>query len=187
MKANDLTPEFFRERTVIDPATQCWEMQNTLDPNGYGRPAFRGRRLFAHRASYEAFVGPVADGMFVCHHCDNPRCVNPRHLFLGTAAENNADRDRKGRGAKPPAVPPERRARGSRNGSRTKPETVPRGEQHGMAKLDEAGAKTAIALLHAGWPQQMIARRLGIRQTSVSNLKNAVTWAHLPRPWKEAC
>ena len=80
---------------------ECWEWQGTLStkPNGtrgYGKIQWRGVRG-AHRLAYTLTHGPIPDGLLVMHRCDNPPCVRPDHLMLGTVNENNADRDAKGR------------------------------------------------------------------------------------------
>ena len=80
----------------------CWEWQGCVGTNGYGRIRWKRPRVteqLAHRVSYIAFRGEVPDGAMVCHTCDNRLCVNPEHLFLGSASDNMRDMTRKGRGA----------------------------------------------------------------------------------------
>jgi hypothetical protein len=85
---------------AINPANDCWEWTGTKNrPGGYGAVYIDGKQVAAHRASYADAFGPIPDGMWVLHKCDNPPCVNPEHLFLGTARDNTLDSMRKGRWA----------------------------------------------------------------------------------------
>lgn len=91
--------ERLRSRLVVMPSG-CHEWQGSRSAWGHGR-LNRGRRgegnIAAHRAAWELANGPIPDGLFVCHHCDNPPCCNVEHLFLGTAKDNSHDMSVKGR------------------------------------------------------------------------------------------
>lgn len=91
----------------VQKTDSCWTWVGSLDGHGYGQIRASGPRdvtlmiLRAHRYSYELHVGPIPEGLNVCHHCDNPRCVRPDHLFVGTARDNAIDMVRKGRNWSP--------------------------------------------------------------------------------------
>jgi hypothetical protein len=76
----------------------CWPWTGNRLPTGYGRVTRRNRSIYAHRVSWVLHHGPIPAGLWVLHRCDNPPCVRPDHLFLGTNDDNVADRDAKGRG-----------------------------------------------------------------------------------------
>lgn len=78
------------------PETQCWIWRRSTI-KGYGKTCHKGKSRYAHRVSYEVFVGPIPEGKRVCHKCDTPLCINPAHLFLGTQKENIHDALNKGR------------------------------------------------------------------------------------------
>jgi hypothetical protein len=143
----------------------------------YGQFQLDGSPRLAHRVAWLLVNGEIPDGIKVLHTCDNPPCCNPTHLFLGTTLDNNRDMMAKGRGRFPgPRVP----AAGNKNGSRTKPESRPRGESHPKTNLTNDQVVEMRRLHHEGVKQVRLAERYGIDKTVVSKIITRRTWTHLP-------
>ncbi len=132
----------------------CWLWTGGTNGLGYGR--IDGQ--YAHRLSYTWSYGPIRDGLDICHHCDNPRCVRPDHLFAGTAAENTADMVKKGRLCVSPSL----------------------GEQHGMAKLTNA----IVLAIRAQAPTTraeytVLGRQYGVDWTTIGKITRRASWRHI--------
>jgi hypothetical protein len=174
----------YRFWSKVQKTDGCWLWLGRPDKDGYGKLRVGGVATRAHRYSYALHVGPIPSGLMVCHHCDNPGCVRPDHLFLGTALDNASDAASKGRTAlgdrNASRKHPERRPRGERHHWQTRPETRLRGERNGRAKLTPDDVHTIRALWSAGKANRAeLARRYGVTHTLISNIVAGRLWKHL--------
>lgn len=103
MNTDDLVRFWSKVRKTSEQG--CWEWINPTHPFGYGRFGCDKKKHLSHRLSYQLHYGPITTKDCVLHKCDNPRCVNPKHLFLGSRADNAQDRTQKGRTLKGSKVP----------------------------------------------------------------------------------
>ena len=170
--------------SMPEPNTGCTLWTGCLaKKSGYGLFSPNGKTRRAHRVAYEIFVGPIPDGMCVCHRCDTPSCINPTHLFLGTAAANVADRVAKGRSCRGDRhwsrMHPERRACGVRNGSVQHPELLKRGANHPNSKLTARAVRSIRERVAAGEEQATLAKRYGVTRTLICTIVHRRAWRHL--------
>ncbi len=168
---------------VRDDLGRCWTWLGGKTTGGYGRVQIAGRSDLAHRAAFR-FAHSDPGEACVLHACDNPSCVCPDHLTLGTKGDNNRDRAAKGRSSTGDRhysrQQPARLARGSTHFSVTKPEAVCRGSMHGCAKVDEACVQRIRQRSVAGELQKAIARDVGLSNTAVGDIVRRKTWRHVP-------
>lgn len=142
----------FNQKLLITPGCWLWKARQK---KGYGLMYVQGKMVAAHRLSYELHVGKIPDGLLVCHKCDNPICVNPEHLFVGSDADNSDDKLSKGRQAKGPQV--------------------------GTAKLSEMAVLEMRQMYAKGKNGgiKALASRFNISKSQVWNVVNRKEWQHL--------
>jgi len=146
----------FWSKVAVAGADECWEWRASRDANGYGLFCLSGGgRVRAHRFSWEMANCEIPEGLIILHRCDNPPCVNPAHLRLGTQADNVADMVAKGRQKPPPA---------------------PREELHWSATLTAAQAVAIYRRAASREPHRGIARDFGVSPTTVARIARRERW-----------
>lgn len=146
--------ERFQEKVLQKNDRGCAEWNGSKYPSGYGSFWFEGRVQVASRVAWLLFRGPIPDGLWVLHECDNPPCVNPDHLFLGTRQDNVDDMDSKGRRASLP------------------------GELNPKSKLT---AKDVVAIreLSGTKSQRELAAKYGVTKTAIRLIQQGKNWSHV--------
>jgi hypothetical protein len=152
--SEDIIQKFWG-KVDVNGENECWEWQAGCIPDGYGQFWIHGKNKGSHRVAWTITYGNIGEWQ-VLHHCDNPPCCNPLHLFLGTNADNIKDRDRKGRGVLPDNS----------------------GERHGLSKLKEKQV-LEIRDLAGKLPVKQIAEIYGISQSCASMVINRQRWRHI--------
>lgn len=151
---------FFKRVDTSPHPKGCHLWKTKGNPDAYGAFRIGDRNHRATRVAYAIAFGKTPEGLQMCHHCDNPPCVNPSHLFLGTHMDNAMDRDKKGRRVKP---------------------VLPRGEKHPNHKLtDDEVLKIRTEYAAGGITQKELARKYSISQPTISVVILRTRWTHLP-------
>lgn len=154
IKTKTVEERFWSKVNKSSLATACWLWIASTDSNGYGVSHNSLKVVKAHRHSWELHNGPIPKGMCVLHHCDNPPCIRPDHLFLGTHADNALDKVKKGR------------------------QRALKGEQCSWAKLKRSQVIEIRQLLREGLSQAKIAKFFKVSQTAISSIKSGRFWKH---------
>jgi hypothetical protein len=144
----------------VKKTPDCWTYQGGA-ASIYKRLLVNGEMVPAHRFSWELHFGPIPGGMLVCHSCDNPPCVNPAHLFLGTTADNAADKVSKGRQARC----------GANN--------YHRGEDHYAARLTAADVRRIRKRNARGIGYRSLGIEYGVASTTIARIVKRIKWAHV--------
>lgn len=155
----------FRSRLRVSArgwnGTQCLEWTGAIGKAGYGNLCHDKCWWSSHRLAWFLKNGPIPEGKMVCHHCDNPPCVNDEHLFIGTAKTNHDDMRSKVRESAPPRFI---------------------GSQHSEAKLNEELVAVIKGQCAAGVSNKALAKRFGVAQQLISRIARGEIWTHVPGP-----
>lgn len=148
----------------------CWEWTGRCDRGGYGHTTMNGKFATTHRVSWQLAFGKIPDKLCVLHKCDNRKCVNPSHLFLGTYKDNHADMNAKGRKQWPS---------GDNHPARINPSRMARGSKNGWAKLTEDQVREIRRLCQAGAVPKRLGSQFGVAETAIYSILNGRTWRHV--------
>ncbi len=156
----------------VNKTSKCWEW--TAPPvGGYGRIFISGKAKKAHRVSYELHFGEIPDGLLVLHKCDNPICVRPGHLFLGTHLDNCLDKHKKGR------ENIESRS-GDNHWMKNKPDRIAKGSAYHRSSLTDEQVKSLYCeYFEGGITQRDLAKKYGISHKNISHILLGKTWKHV--------
>lgn len=159
--------DYINNRVYKCSETSCWRWIGSIGTDGYGKAKRLGKTIRAHRLVYSVFCGEIPAGHFVCHSCDNPLCVNPEHLWVGTHTENELDKTIKGRRSPSPSV--------------SHPESLLRGERHHKSKLTADLVEKIYLLGIENIPAEMIKKQLSLNidKTSIQRIVSGTSWRHL--------
>lgn len=166
-KETQLTPDqevrFWSKVSHPRLDSDCWNWSASKNNMGYGQIRFWGKTFTAHRIAWLIANGPIPSDICICHRCDNPACVNPSHLFLGTQTDNLHDMIAK-----------------RRHGSHLHPERRPRGEAHKRAKLTDSEVIGIRDCYKAGGiSQSKIAAQYGVTRSAISLITRRKKWTHI--------
>jgi hypothetical protein len=160
-----LVEERFWSKVNILGEDDCWEWQAGSRGEGYGAFKYERKTIDSHRFVWFLLYGEFPN-LLVCHTCDNRKCCNPRHLFLGTYQDNVDD-----------MISKNRHAFGDKNGFRTHPENVKRGTQVALAKLNEEKVIDIRKRIKDGESTISIARLYGVDGGAIRSIKRRDTWS----------
>jgi hypothetical protein len=152
--------------SYVEKTDSCW-LWTGSKAGKYGT-FWANKSVGAHRYSYTIYKQPIPAGMIIRHTCDEPTCVNPDHLLVGTSKQNSED-----------MVNRNRQAKGDKHGARLHPELRPRGETQGLSKLTEDDVREIKVLLGFGVSLRAIAKQFYVDYTNISNIKCGKTWKHI--------